>query len=152
MPVLNGSATIKAVTQLMYHSGVKAQLSRAGNHGKTQCVTGRQAEKNICTSPEIDAMLMAQKERLRSAAQVVLPTLTMHKALSAFDASLRRADTACPVVLVSPLDPTTATSGFRTPFRPMICCEMGKMSACSVLSMVGHMRVFASMKQWSLEE
>lgn len=48
-------------------------------------------------------------------------TLTMPIALSALEASRRRADTACPVVLRSPpgTEPTTSTRGFGTPFCPM---------------------------------
>lgn len=45
----------------------------------------------------------------------------MPTALSAFEASRRRADTACPVILVSSLEATTVTSGFGTPFRPITC-------------------------------
>ena len=57
--------------------------------------------------------------------QTLLLTRTMPTALSAFEASLRRAETACPMVLGSSPDATTATRGVGTPFCPIICRHDG---------------------------
>lgn len=81
------------------------------------------AKKKKAYQPGTHTKLYTSNMVLHYTLQVRDPllTLTMPTALSALEASLRSPDTACPVVLRSSLDSTTATRGVGTPFCPITC-------------------------------